>query len=109
MCPNSRYSRAPQKGLKMARELVTKSEAENALVRLPAIVADYSSLALAHACEEEAAVLRQACSLYSDGYYDHALLDLWNASVLNLRRRVEAYGMQLFQSVAKDEPGRKKY
>jgi hypothetical protein len=93
----------------MARDLVRAGGPEEVPASLPAIVADYRSLALAHACEEEAAVLRQAGNLYRDGYYDHALLDLWNASVLNLRRRVEAYGIELFQSVAKDEPGRKKY
>ena len=93
----------------MARDLVRSGGADEASGSLPAIVADYRSLALANACEEEAAVLKQAGDLYQDGYFDHALIDLWNASVLNLRRRVEAYGIDLFQSVAKDEPGRKKY
>ncbi|MFC4309352.1 hypothetical protein ACFPN2_09690 [Steroidobacter flavus] len=53
--------------------------------------------------------LRQARKLFDAGFYDHALLDIWNAAVHNLRRRCEAYGMDLFESVAKDEAGRKKY
>lgn len=76
---------------------------------LPALVKDYHSLMLTHASTEEAAILTQAGNLFRDGYFDHALLDLWNASVFNLRRRVEAYGIDLFLSVAKDEPGRKKF
>ena len=56
----------------------------------------------------ERAFLSQAGDLFRDVYYDHALLDLWNAAVCNLRRRAEAYGIELFQSVVKDEPGRKK-
>lgn len=93
----------------MARDIARAGGSDEVPALLPAIVTDYRSLALAHASEEEAAVLKQAGQLFRDGYYDHALLDLWNASVFNLRRRVEAYGIDLFQSVAKDEPGRKKY
>jgi hypothetical protein len=58
---------------------------------------------------QERAFLSRAGDLFRDGYYDHALLDTWNAAVCNLRRRAEAYGVELFQSVVKDEPGRKKY
>ena len=53
--------------------------------------------------------LQQARKLFDAGFYDHSLLDIWNAAVHNLRRRCEAYGMDLFESVAKDEAGRKKY
>ena len=56
----------------------------------------------------ETALLDQARELYDLGFHDHALLNLWNAAVHNLRRRVEAYGADLFLSVVKDEPGRKK-
>ncbi|WP_185597894.1 hypothetical protein [Burkholderia cepacia] len=59
--------------------------------------------------QRESDLLGQARRLFDDGYYDHALLDVWNASVHNLRRRIEAYGIDLFESVAKDESGRKKY
>lgn len=58
---------------------------------------------------EEVALLRQARALYDGTFYGHALLDLWNAAVHNLRRRVERYGTDLFVQVVKDEPGRKKY
>jgi hypothetical protein len=34
---------------------------------------------------------------------------MWNAAVHNLRRRVEAYGTDLWLSVVKDESGRKKF
>lgn len=53
--------------------------------------------------------LEQARKLFDAGFYDHALLDIWNAAVHNLRRRCEAYGIDLFESVAKDESGRRKY
>lgn len=53
--------------------------------------------------------LTKGRKLVDAGFHDHAILELWNASVHNLRRRVEAYGVDLFTSVVKDEPGRKKY
>ena len=34
---------------------------------------------------------------------------MWNAAICNLRRRVEAYSVELFVSVIKDEAGRKQY
>lgn len=57
----------------------------------------------------ERGLLTTARQLYDAGFHGHALLDVWNASVHNLRRRVEAYGVDLFESVVKDQPGRKKY
>jgi len=59
--------------------------------------------------ETEVAYLTQARNLIKDGYPAHALLDIWNAAVHNLRRRIEAYGVELFLSSIKDEAGRKKY
>lgn len=59
--------------------------------------------------EHETDLLGQARKLFDAEFYDHALLDIWNAAISNMRRRVEAYGVDLFQSVVKDEPGRKKY
>jgi hypothetical protein len=53
--------------------------------------------------------LRRAARLFQDEYFEHSLLDLWNAAVCNLRRRVEAYGVELFLSTVKDEKGRAKY
>jgi hypothetical protein len=57
----------------------------------------------------ELSLLKQARNLFDGGFYDHALLDIWNAAVTNLRSRVEAYGSDLWESVVKDEPGRKRY
>lgn len=59
--------------------------------------------------EREQDLLQQARKLFDAGFYDHSLLDIWNAAVHSLRRRVEAYGIELFESVAKDESGRRKY
>jgi hypothetical protein len=75
---------------------------------LPALLSGPQTLAIAPSTHETA-LLVQAHELHGLGYHDHALLNLWNASVHNLRRRVEAYGADLFLSVIKDEPGRKKY
>lgn len=58
---------------------------------------------------KERDLLAQARKLFDAGFYDHSLLDIWNAAISNLRRRVETYGVDLFKSVVKDEPGRKKY
>lgn len=59
--------------------------------------------------KRERELLRQARALFDSGFYDHALLNLWNAAVSNLRRRAEAYGSDIFLSTVKDEGGRKKY
>lgn len=59
--------------------------------------------------QRETDLLGQARKLFDAGFYDHSLLDVWNAAVNNLRRRIEAYGVDLFESVAKEESGRKKY
>ena len=59
--------------------------------------------------ERETDLLAQARKLFDGEFYDHALLDIWNAAISNMRRKIEAYGVELFQSVVKDEPGRKKY
>lgn len=75
---------------------------------LPAILTGPQSLAIVPSTHETA-LLEQARKLYDLGFHDHALLNLWNAAVHNLRRRVEAYGADLFSSVVKDEAGRKKY
>lgn len=76
---------------------------------LPVILATPSAQAFPVLMEQEIAHLQQAKQLFDAEFYDHALLDIWNAAVHNLRRRVEAYGVDLFISVVKDEPGRKRY
>lgn len=75
---------------------------------LPVILSGPQTLPIVPS-SHESALLDQARKLFDLGFHDHALLNLWNASVHNLRRRVEAYGSDLFLSVVKDEPGRKKY
>ncbi|EGR0209147.1 hypothetical protein FMH16_21725 [Vibrio vulnificus] len=59
--------------------------------------------------DEEISFLSQARGLLDAGFPDHALLDIWNASIHNLRRRIETYSIDLFLSAIKDESGRKKY
>jgi len=59
--------------------------------------------------DREGELLSQARKLFDGGFYDHSLLDVWNAAVSNLRRRVEAYGVDIFQSTVKDEAGRKRF
>lgn len=76
---------------------------------LPAILEGASGEKFPALVDRETDLLAQARKLFDAEFYDHALLDIWNAAISNLRRRVEAYGVDLFQSVVKDEPGRKKY
>lgn len=75
---------------------------------LPALL-DTKQLATFEVSSHEVSLLKQAGKLFDGEFFDHALLDIWNAAVANLRRRVEAYGADLWESVIKDEPGRKKY
>lgn len=76
---------------------------------LPAILTTPLEKAFPVLVKEESGLLQQARKLFDAEFYDHSLLDIWNASIHNLRRRVEAYGVDLFLSVVKDEPGRKRY
>ena len=75
---------------------------------LPAIL-DGKAVVSLPVSSHETALLAQARKLFDGGFYDHALLDIWNAAANNLRRRIEAYGPDLWQSVVKDEAGRKKF
>jgi hypothetical protein len=79
------------------------------MTALPAILIVTEIEALQDLADEERCYLSTASRLLSDGYCDHALLDIWNASVSNLRRRVEEYGVDIFVSAVKDEAGRKRY
>lgn len=76
---------------------------------LPAILITPSEELFPVLVSQETGLLQQARKLFDAEFYDHALLDIWNAAVHNLRRRVEAYGVDLFLSVVTDEPGRKRY
>ena len=62
-----------------------------------------------HIDSKEAAYLKESAELFNAGFYSHSLLDIWNAAVNNLKRKVEAYSVDLWIEVVKDEPGRKKY
>lgn len=59
--------------------------------------------------EREVSYLEEAKKLFSVNMHSYALVAIWNAAVCNLRRRVEAYGVELWQSVVKADVGRKKY
>ncbi|PJI91271.1 hypothetical protein BC777_0095 [Yoonia maricola] len=75
--------------------------------QLPVLMSGPQSLAIIPS-DHELALLHEARGLHDAGYHAHSLLNLWNAAVCNLRRRVEAYGVDLWLSVVKEEPGRKK-
>lgn len=76
---------------------------------LPAILETPSEKAFPFLVQDEIHLLQEARKLFDLEFYGHALLDIWNTAISNLRRRVEAYGVELFTSVVKDEPGRKRY
>lgn len=77
--------------------------------QLPAILDVSSGQDFPLLVMQETELLHTARKLFDSGFYDHSLLDVWNAAIHNLRRRVEAYGVDLFIAVVKDEPGRKHY
>lgn len=81
-------------------------EAERAVVPMFSAEADFS---LSEMDETEKAILDRACRLHGLGFYSHALLDLWSAAVHNLRRRVEAFGSEMFLAAVANEGGRKNY
>lgn len=76
---------------------------------LPVILETPSQSNFPATVETEIEFLIQARKLLDGGFPDHSLLDIWNAAIHNLRRRIETYGIDLFTSAVKDEPGRKKY
>lgn len=76
---------------------------------LPAILSTGTQVAAFDTSSIEASFIDRATQLFNAGFFEHSLLDLWNAAVANLRRRIEAYGIELFLSVIKEEPGRKRY
>ena len=45
---------------------------------------------------KECEYINKARDLFCLKYYDHSLIDFWNAAISNLRRRVEAYGVELW-------------
>lgn len=59
--------------------------------------------------DRELEYISEAKGLFDSGFYSYSILAIWNAAVNNLKRKVEAYGVDLWTSVVKEEPGRKKY
>ena len=59
--------------------------------------------------DKECEYIDKARKLFYLKFYDHSLIDFWNAAISNLRRRVEAYGVELWSTVLKENSGRKKY
>lgn len=76
---------------------------------LPVLLSSPSVVNFPAVVNTEIEFLSQARQLLDAGFPDHSLLDIWNAAVHNLRRRIEAYGLDLFISAIKDDSGRKKY
>src|SRR6266852_2955628 len=74
---------------------------------LPAILVNKGLPAAWPIDAAEARYLNKAAKLFNDEYYEESLLALWNAAITNLRRRIEAYNTDLFESVVKDVAGRK--
>ena len=59
--------------------------------RLPQLFTVTTDYELAH--------LQRAGSLFELGFHGHCLLDLWAAAISNLRRKIEAYGIDLFEAI----------
>lgn len=59
--------------------------------------------------EEEKIMLTKANELMKLQYPEHSLLELWNASIHNLRRRVELYSIDIFLSTISSISGRKNF
>ncbi|EPS6100114.1 TPA: hypothetical protein KEY68_001303 [Providencia rettgeri] len=76
---------------------------------LPILLSSPSTTNFPATVNTEIQFLSQARNLLDSGFPDHALLDIWNAAIHNLRRRIEVYGLDLFLSAIKDDSGRKKY
>lgn len=57
----------------------------------------------------EQIMLKKASDLINLDYPEHSLLELWNASVHNLRRRIEMYSVDIFISTLSSLEGRKTF
>ena len=78
---------------------------------LPQIIRTQTDLveSYPHIDSKEIAMIQESRKLFDSGFYSYSLLSIWNAALNNLKRRVEAYSVELWCEVVKDEPGRKKY
>lgn len=59
--------------------------------------------------ESELSMIENAAKLMNLDFPDHSLLEIWNAGIHNLRRRVEAYSIDMFLSSISNLSGRKNY
>ena len=59
--------------------------------------------------ENELLMLEKAAQLMNLNFPEHSLLEIWNAGIHNLRRRIEAYSIDMFLSSISNLPGRKNY
>lgn len=59
--------------------------------------------------ESELVMLDKAAQLMNLDFPEHSLLEIWNAGIHNLRRRVEAYSIDMFLSSVSSLSGRKNY
>ena len=59
--------------------------------------------------EDEQIMLGKADDLMKLQFPEHSLLELWNASIHNLRRRIEMYSVDVFLSSISSISGRKVY
>ena len=78
-------------------------------IALPDLISSPNSDVFLEIDNEEKYYLIDAKELCEIKKYGHALISIWDASVHNLRRRIEAYSVELFTSAIKNEPGRKHY
>lgn len=78
---------------------------------LPQIIRTQTDLveSYPHIDSKEIAMIEESRQLFNSEFYSYSLLSIWNAALNNLKRRVEAYSVDLWCEVVKDEPGRKKY
>lgn len=59
--------------------------------------------------QDEKVMIEKAQKLIQVGFPEHALLEIWNSAIHNLRRRIEAYSIDMFLSNIDSMSGRKKY
>jgi hypothetical protein len=59
--------------------------------------------------EKEHTYINEARALFQQRFYSYCLLAIWNAATSNLKRKVEAYGIEIWSSTVKNKQGRKTY
>ena len=59
--------------------------------------------------EKEYIYINEARALFQQRFYSYSLIAFWNAATSNLKRKVEAYGIEIWSSTVKNKQGRKTY